>query len=189
MEQLIEKINISEFKTFVNLLNNKSVNSLYTIISQTSLLVIMKSEDELCCVQSIEQLEIDNKLDEGWVIDSFLLFRKPTVLIKKNINDLIEFNIDDETCKDKSIKILLCDEDFGKLYTVIEDIFLDRELDIDVGSFEENDLSEELDEYHLNTHHKTYNDESLDDYERQGVFIEDVLEEDEFNDDEEFETK
>lgn len=188
METLIEKLNTIEFKTFITSLNNKSISSLYTIISQSSLLVIMKNEEELCCVQSTEQLEIDNKLDEGWNIESFLLFRKPTTIVKKNINDMIEFNIDEETNKDKTIKVLLCDEDFGKLYAVIEEVFLDRELDIDIESFEENELSEDLDEYHSNRLNKMYNDESLDAYEMQGVYIEDVLEEDEFNDDEELES-
>ena len=169
----IKKINEKEFKKILNKLQNLSINELFHNSIETSILVLMKNEEEMCCLFSNQEKEIDYMLDEDWKIDNILLFKTPRDSTIKEITKIVEYNIDDNEIN--NISILLYEKDFGKIYTLIEDVFMDRELDSNSEELEDDYIKnmEDMEDDKLSD--KYYNDEDIEDYERQGVYIADYL--------------
>lgn len=177
-----DKIGSNKFKKILNNLNDSSISLLYVSANQHSIIVLMKNEEgQECCMLSSDQTNIDNKLEEGWSIIDLIVFIKPTENTKTSISEFLENNIEDDILKQNKITIFVYDEYFGKIYSIIEDSYYDRDLDSKwEDNYNENDENYSLeDEYEENESYfpkrKKFNNEDIDDYERQGVYLDDVL--------------
>lgn len=182
----VKKLTDKEFKKLLNKLNNSSIKEMFYNSIETSILVLLNNidEDETCCLFSNQEKELDYKLEEDWKITNVLLFKTPRDSTNKEITKIIEYNIDDD--KINEISVLLYEKDFGKIYTLIEDVFMDRELDCEVEETEDDYYDESDEDYEDEKHsNKYYNDEDIEDYERQGVYIDDYLDEKEDKDEDE----